>query len=688
MQACHGGSAVQTLAAGTMIHLSPSDTVLVLIVLGVVLAPVLMLAVALNRLGDLQRVTLELRDRLRRVEARMGGEGTPSKGDAAVRPAKAAEAAPGKGVASPSAPAPDGTHGTTAVPPDAERRESPRPPAARPRTAAGAPQTGVRRLAGASVPPPAFAPVLTEARVGQRGLLIAGIVVMVLGVGYFLQYSFQQGWVSPPMRVLMTYLGGTAVLAAGEVFRRRGYAPFGLTLAGGGVVTYYFATFAGYAMYGILPPAPAFILMAAVTALAGTLAVVYNNRWLAVLGLVGGFLTPVLIQPDDPSTPGFLLYLAILNAGVLGISFFRQWGLLHYLGAAATWLVYAVWFFSTSRIDDFWWGLGFSNFVFFTYAAAPVLYAIRKDKAPGPDAWWLVVPNTAAATAFGLAWIADRYSIEAGGVLTLVYAAFFTGLGAWLVRRRPGAEGAFTVCLVKGILFTGLTIPLVFSGPWITVFWALAAGAMAWAGTRLGNRWVFFMALLLAVAAVLRLYTYDYPVLFAFEGFASGFAEGWGDRAGVRLLIAAAVTGGLAALWRVKARDGEGSGNAAGFLAAATGAHLFAVLNMETQGFFLTHSPAAAPAALSVIWALFSIVLMGIGFRARQRTTRWVAIVLFAVTLGKVLLVDMAEAATPFRILSSIALGILMIAGSFLYHRFKDVVEPQKTKKTSHEAKP
>ncbi len=638
------------------------------------IALIVLAAVTLVRLGDLTEKLRTLDDRLRRMESRLGGApARPSAKTPPARPARAEKSA----AAQPPETAPG------ASPPTEPRPETPRPTQQAPSPAPAVRAAPLPRVqsAPAQAAPAATAPVLTEARIGQRGLLIAGIIVMVLGVGYFLQYSFQQGWVSPSMRVLTTYLGGIALLIAGEAFRRRNYAPFGLTLAGGGIVTFYFATFAGYAMYDLLPAAPAFLLMIAVTALAGTLAIVYDNRWLAVVGLVGGFLTPLLIHTADPSAPGLFAYLAILNAGVLGISFFREWRMLLYLGAAATWFVYAVWFATGFSAGDFWWALSFANFAFLIYALAPILYSIRKDTAPGPAAWSLIIPNTAAATGFGLVLMAERYSVEAGGILTLLYAAFFTALGTWLQRRRPGAADAFTVCVVKGIVFTGLTIPLIFSGPWVAAFWALAGGAMAWAGGRLGNRWVFAMAFLLTAAAALRLYAFDYPETFRFQDFAAGFADGWSVQAVVRWIVAVAVGAAIAAVWRVHARISIDSSGASGLLAFVTGAHVFAVLNIETQGFFLTYAPPAAAAAISVLWALCSIGLMGIGFRMRQRQTRWIAILLFAATLGKVLLVDMAEAATPFRILSSIALGVLMIAGSFLYHRFKDIVDPDKPEK-------
>ncbi|MCC5839456.1 MAG: DUF2339 domain-containing protein [Opitutales bacterium] len=504
---------------------------------------------------------------------------------------------------------------------------------------------------------------------------MVGIVILVMGIGYFLQYTFQQGWVSPALRVFMTYMGGSALLAIGELFRRRAYASFGLTLAGGGVATLYFATFAGYGLYGLLPAVPAFALMVVVTILAGTLAVFYDNRWLAVLGIIGGFATPLLIQVETPATVPFFLYLVILNTGILGIAYHRGWGLLHYLGALATWLVFFSWLIGPSSRADFWYELAFANFTFLVYAIAPLLYSLRTGQKNTAGAWSLIVPNTLLALGVSLEMISVKFSQQAGGALTVAYGLFFVALAAWIQRHRPHSTGAFSAALVKAILFTGLTIPLLFSGPWVTAFWALTAAAVGWAAVRLGNRWVFAGSLFLGAVTLFHLHTWAYPHIFRFHGFARGFRDGWADQATVRLFLGTLTFAMLVLFSRFARLMPVPRPMLAVIALGFASLHLFFVLNLEVRGFFLSYAPGAADAATSILWGLFSMGLIAIGFRQRLREVRFVGVGLFAITLGKVILVDMAQAATPFRILSSVILGLLMIVASFLYHRFKDVVE-------------
>ena len=78
----------------------------------------------------------------------------------------------------------------------------------------------------------------------------------------------------------------------------------------------------------------------------------------------------------------------------------------------------------------------------------------------------------------------------------------------------------------------------------------------------------------------------------------------------------------------------------------------------------------AQQTAYSVWWAVYAAGLMALGFARSSRVPRYLAMALFAVTLGKVFLVDMAKVETVYRILSFLCLGSLLVAASWLYHRY------------------
>jgi dolichyl-phosphate-mannose--protein O-mannosyl transferase len=102
----------------------------------------------------------------------------------------------------------------------------------------------------------------------------------------------------------------------------------------------------------------------------------------------------------------------------------------------------------------------------------------------------------------------------------------------------------------------------------------------------------------------------------------------------------------------------------------------FLFLNFEVNTFFYDYWPRAQLAALSILWTACSIGMMVCGFMYRRAALRKCALVLFAATIFKVFLYDMAEAATPFRIASFMVLGLVLIGASYLYHRYKDLILP------------
>jgi uncharacterized membrane protein len=81
-----------------------------------------------------------------------------------------------------------------------------------------------------------------------------------------------------------------------------------------------------------------------------------------------------------------------------------------------------------------------------------------------------------------------------------------------------------------------------------------------------------------------------------------------------------------------------------------------------------------------VLWGVFSAVLMVLGFVKRSVTYRRTAIILFAITILKIFLYDMRNVSTPFRIISFIVIGLLLIGASFLYYKYKNVLLPPEEK--------
>lgn len=522
-----------------------------------------------------------------------------------------------------------------------------------------------------------------EIRIGQKWSLIIGIVAVVFGVGYFLKFSFERGWIGPAARVALAYLLGAGLLAAGEAFRRRQLRAFGLNLVGGGIAVLYFATFAAFQFYQLLSQELAFFLMVIVTILAGALSVVYDAKGLAVLGIIGGFLTPIFLNTGQDNQIALMTYMTILNLGLLGIAFYRKWDLLNILGFISTYLLYSSWFFRHYANAKFWPAMLFLQVFYLIYIVAPFAYEFvtaRHEKGKG-----LVILSSNSFVAFGFSYfmIKQLFSVEWVGVITLLYSAVFLLLASVFFKQGKHDSDAFFVLLGNAALFLIITVPIVLSRHWITIFWAAQALTLLWIGIRLNRQWLVAAGYLLMAVTTFKFLTYDYSATFRLEFVQLYFVQGY--RAGLIERYVASVVVLAILYWIARMAQKSSLQVLSSFLAsskkddsflyAAWGVLLFIVLNVETASFFHDYLPPARFAAMSVLWTLFSASLMIKGFKDNLIVLRKVSLGLFGVTIIKVFLFDISRFSVPYRIVSFIILGAVLIVTSYLYYRFKDKIE-------------
>jgi uncharacterized membrane protein len=101
----------------------------------------------------------------------------------------------------------------------------------------------------------------------------------------------------------------------------------------------------------------------------------------------------------------------------------------------------------------------------------------------------------------------------------------------------------------------------------------------------------------------------------------------------------------------------------------------FGWLNFETLRFVdwtadsFADVGKAKHVALSVLWGMAGLGSVIVGFARHLRPLRYAALGLLAMTLLKILAVDMAQVQAVYRILSFVAVGMVLLSVSFVYHR-------------------
>jgi predicted membrane protein DUF2339 len=287
--------------------------------LAVLSVPIALVVIGAVELHKLKKTMRQLGRRVGELESGRGGvEVTP--------PEPAVQTAP---TSSPS----------LAVPPPLPPR-SPIPQPALPKTPAGEPPPPIK-------PPPPPRPVRAaidwEAFLGVKLFAWIGGFVLFLGIVFLVKYSFENNLITPGMRVVIGTVVGLALIVTGWLTATRRYRVSGQSLCATGVLVLYGNIFAAHVFYHLIALVPAFASMAIVTGAAFFLAIRMKAQVIVVLGLLGGFLTPILLSTGVDNPTALFGYIAVLNVGIAAVALRKRWDYLILLAAAGTALTEIAW---------------------------------------------------------------------------------------------------------------------------------------------------------------------------------------------------------------------------------------------------------------------------------------------------------------------------------------------------------
>lgn len=340
-------------------------------------------------------------------------------------------------------------------------------------------------------PPPVYVPpppapswtdnINWEQFMGAKLFAWLGGLALFLGVAFFVKFSFEHGWIPPALRVAIGFVIGAGLVVGGLLLDRTRYRITSQTLVAAGIVSLYAVTFACRSIYhfeffGVVPT---FLLMTLITAAAFVIAIRLEAQVVAVLGILGGFLTPVLLSTGVDNPGGLFGYLALLDAGLIAVALHRRWFYLAPLGAAGTILMMIGWaneFFTAEKGPiAMTVSLGFSALFL-----AATLTARRLDRR-SPALTWSSVALSFAALGFALYFL-DYHPLAARaglwfGFLLLADLALLAL--AWFEDELPKlhlAAGVVVFLLLAGWTTEHLTDALL---PWALAAYLLFAALHA-----------------------------------------------------------------------------------------------------------------------------------------------------------------------------------------------------------------
>ena len=553
-------------------------------------------------------------------------------------------------------------------------------PAALPPTPVASPQFGSYNDDAADKLSPSL-----ESRIGSQWFNRIGILALLIGVAWFLKFAFDNHWIGPLGRVLIGLVAGAGMIGWSAIFRKRGYTAFAYSMQAVGSGTLYLSLWAAFQMYDLMPATAAFAAMIAVTAFNGFMAWTLDAELLALYAIAGGLSTPLLVSTGGNHEIALFTYLLILDVAVLILAVLRPWSRLLVVAFAGTVVFVTAWWFMNDYAAQANAGVTAAYLAgfFLIFAFAPRLVRVHPDEQGGSALWntlaLAVMPALNAVLGF-LAFYSlfDSPTAEwAGAWLAVAFAAFYLLLvklpACGVLRKSSVAVSG--LYLAAAVVFLTIAIPLKTQGRWMTIGWLAEGAALLWVEQKTRQMLLKVFALICLAMGLVALVTVNPAVsptpflnarfgtdLFAIVVFAvaAWLVRGEGQQEDavpglnrpvlaaifaltVNALILFAGCSEIANYWWQVRWQGD---------------------NNQFEAFSMY-----AQFSYSAFFMLFGAVLLALGFWRHSAFLRWQALVLLAATVIKVFVGDASALSSGYRILSFLALGVLLLAVSYAYQR-------------------
>jgi uncharacterized membrane protein len=512
-----------------------------------------------------------------------------------------------------------------------------------------------------------------EKKIGQYWLNRIGIAAMLIGVSYFLKYAFENNWIGAGGRITIGLLCGIALILWSERFRTHGHTAFSYSLKAVGIGTLYLSLWGAFQVYHLIPASAAFLAMIIVTGSTIALALSQDAELLATFAMVGGFATPALLSTGQNHEAVLFSYIALLDLAILLMAVVKSWRRLLWGSFAGTVVLYLGWYFS------YYTGAQRPLTVFLTSLFAAIFAAIplatryqHSTRFSGPSITMTLLPLLNAVIFFLQLYVMYERETATLTWFALGLASIYLCLSA-VFKKRFADDDVSLINLLHvaiAIAFITIAIPLKLEAQWITISWLIESATLLWISERTKTNFLRYLAVAALSLGIFRLLAYDQLHAQALI-FNARFAS---------YVVAIAVLAGIATFGKQHASENEQP-----FLRLAVIAlNLLALIALthEAADYFNRQFLAVGNQwqnyrqislvrgfTYSAIWLIYGAALMAVGFRKRSAFLRWQALILIAITTGKIFLYDMSQLGGSYRILSFIALGGVLLGISFVYQR-------------------
>ena len=560
---------------------------------------------------------------------------------------------------------------------------------------------------------PIWGKVDWESIIGGNWLARIGVLAVVIGMGFFLKLVFDQNWVTQEGRIILGIVSGLAFLGISEYWKKS-YPSYTQAITGGGIGILYLSIFSAFAFYDLIGFYPALALLLLVSCTSAMSALVRESRSLAIIGMVGAFSAPLLLESFGQNVESsslyhnleLIVYIVALDLGVIALSTVRNWYWFKLIALAGSILIFGIWY---GENEDFLSPLLAQvslTIIFLIFVAATTLFHLIWKRIPKTTDLTLLLFNATAYFAMSYLILEEDYSMWLGS-LALALAMFYAGL-AYLALKTNEQSNFSLMLLGTAIIFLVTAVPVQMGGSWIAVTWSIQGVVFMWASYKLDIWQLRVSAITLLCISVIRLIFFETATpslenfriilnlrvlafvigiislylasLFSFRNhpesaeFSTVNSEDLSNKNFVSSLIYSTsillkdfshsnylghvflITANLLTIWIVSAEI------------ITTVDSDIVRLDSQTENHIISLS-------LSVFWAVYAGCLLALGIFKNWQLVRLGGLVLLGVPIIKLFLVDTFELEQGYRVGAYMSLGAIMLVGGFFYQKHRSAIK-------------
>ncbi len=475
--------------------------------------------------------------------------------------------------------------------------------------------------------------------VAEWEMLIGGNIVnriaaigMVIVAAFFVKYAYDHHWITPALVVVIGFAAGFALLFAGSRFHRANAQVFAQGMLGAGISILYLSGYAT-ASYELVAQSVALLIMSAVTVIAVLQALRYNSPVVCILGLLGGFLTPLLLGGHggrgEINHFGLFAYIVLLDAGLLAVAIRKDsWAMLDPMVLAGTYITFFVWFDQYYKASLFATAVPFAAVVWLLFCCVDICRIVRSIAA-FKELRALVNVASSGFFYYSIYTLLDRRFTDAAEfkhwmavVSLMIGGVYFISL---LITLRSRTEDR---TFIPRYILTAITLLVIatayqYEGYLRVMLWAIESAALIWCGIRWNSRSALWAGAALSGMAVVALFFQQEA--FGFHIYKTAKTAFWNVRCFSYALIAV-ICGMIAYLFATSRVRGKEAGRS--IYKTACCALLLALLGIETNDYFrmmmAAHETQASLLgytrymAIAGLWSIYSLILMALGLWRRN----------------------------------------------------------------------